>query len=433
MSAGRGPRAWRGLALLGLALPGLGALGGACVLDELGLEGKGCDPDHACPSGLVCVLRPVSATERAGTCQPAQAAFACQPDAALCPEGGQAWAEVCEQDGHSTRVSASCEAGASCNPDTGACALGCAQSADCLDAGAVCDAGTGLCRPGPACAPAGCPGGGCVGRACVPDPAAAVTAPDGAPQVVCFATPPPAPPASPAACSLGGRVSVFPLNDPDLTPGLFVRLRQGRPPWDEIATTQVTTGPDANGVYEFADLPTNQRYLLEIEAGQLSDGAPTVTTLHPAVDLRADLCAAGQLTRTLVVLRQSAFASYTSQLFEGWDERRGLLLGRVQDCSAPNRQPLGQVTAGTSLPPVAPGTAYYFAENPSVLVPDLSLAATTNKGYYAVAGLPACDNTVGFRARVGATPLDLGEFEVPIAPAGATLLDLPLPETRLPE
>jgi hypothetical protein len=428
VSLARGPRA-----RLGLVLLAVGAVGGACVLDGLAPEGKACDPAHACPAGLVCVLRPVSATERAGACQPEQAAFQCQPDEALCPEDGQAWVELCEAGGHSTRVSESCAADTTCNADTGTCARSCAQSADCSGAGVVCDLGTGLCRPGPACAPAGCPGGACVGRACVPEPAAAVTAPDGNPQVVCFASPPPTPPVSPATCALGGRVSVFPLTDSELTAGLFVRLRRGSPPWDEIVTTQVILDADENGVYEFAAQPTNQRYLIEIEAGQLVGGAPTVTTLHPAVDLRADLCSAGKMTRTLVVLRQSAYASYTAQLFEGWDGRRGLLLGRVLDCGSPNRQTLGQVTVGTSLPPVEPGATYYFTDNPTVLEPDLTLTATTNKGYYAVAGLPACDNTLGFRARVGATPLDLGEFEVLIVPGGATLLDLPLPEIRLPE
>jgi len=417
---------------LGWLLAGLLAPGAACVLDDMTSEGKGCDEAHPCPPGLACSLRPVSESTRQGACQPEDEAFACEPGELLCPASGDGWVEACETGGRSTRVAQLCAQGSHCNADTLACAGACSESEPC-PAGEVCDLGTGLCRSGPACEGAACATGACVGRACVPPPAEPVSSPGGVPETGCFTALPTQPPGTPESCALVGRVSVFPLSTPEITPGLTVRLRQGRPPWEEIRTTTVTADAQGNGIYEFAAVPTNQRYLLELPAGQLGDGAPTVATLHPAVELRADGCEAGTHTRALVVLRESTFDSYTSQLLPGWDPRRGLLLGRVLDCQEPIRQALGQVTVGVSIPPAPPGRTFYFADNPGLLVPDLALGATTHKGYYAVAGLPACDNAVGFRALVGTTPLDLGSADVLVAPGGTTILDLPLPATRLPE
>jgi hypothetical protein len=378
---------------------------------------------------MLCVERPVSPTAREGVCQAAETAFSCQAGELLCPsDAATGWVERCEASGRGSRVEQVCATGRVCNPDAPGCAAECAGPGDCAE-GEVCDLGTSLCRPGPACLAADCQGA-CLGPACVPAPAESASTSAGAPDLACFLSPATAPPASPGACELRGRVNLFPLEPSPDTVGLWVVLRQGEPPYPEVARVQATELQGA-GTYVFAGVVTNRRYLLEVEAGALQDGTPTVASLHPGVDLRADLCLAGQFTRALTVMQQSRYDSYTRQLLEPWDARRGLLLGRVRDCSLEMRA-VGQATVGVSLPPVPPGRIYYFADSP-MLVPDLGLQATSQKGYFAVAGLPACENAVGFRARLGLTPLELGWARFPVRPGAVTFLDLAFPAERLPD
>ncbi len=402
----------------------------ACTYGDLGLQGKLCDADNPCPGDLLCVEVPDSAGTRIGQCYTKTDAPACAPGERSCSDTAE-WVEICDADGHSRSVHEVCTDDRECNPDTLSCAHACAEDSDC-DQGETCDLGTLLCRPYSECRPQECQGL-CVGDACVPRAAADASSPIGTPEMDCFLTPPDQPPDIPDQCEVTGRVNLFPSKDNShLAVGLQILLLDASFPYTVLQTTEIYAGADDAGYYTFPDVETNRAYLVEIPAGVSDAGEQVVTTLNGGLHLRADLCVGGVATRGLSAMSASNYETFTSETIDGLDEKRGLLIGRALDCNADSRRPLGNVTVGLAIDPAPPGRVYYFADE-SYLFPDLSLTATTNKGYYAAAGLPACRNQVGFAARQGASDLMLGSVGFFLRPGTVVIADLPLPDEQLTE
>ena len=401
-----------------------------CIYSDLDLVGKRCDAATDCPGDLICVEVPESASSRVGTCHRPEDAPVCSPGELRCEAAG-AWIEECMQDGHSWRISQQCQAATTCNPDILACSRSCTSDADCA-AEQTCGLGTDLCRPLPACEPAACDGL-CIADVCVPRAPGDATTSAGSPELDCFLQPPTQPPADPVTCALTGRVNLFPSKEnSDKALGLQVRLLEAAPPYAEIDQVVVTQGADEFGYYTFADVATNQAYLIEVQAGTSDTGVAVVTTLNAPVDLRADACLGGIATAGVSAMPAETFQTYTSGTIEDLDPVRGLVIGRVLDCRDDARRPMGNVTVGLGLPPVAPGRVFYFPDEP-YLIPDLGLSATTVKGYYAAAGAPATRNRIAFAALQGQSELALGSVEAFVRPGTALIVDLPLPEQRLPE
>lgn len=419
-------RRWPPLLVLGALV----ALVPGCVYSDLNLDGKRCDAATPCPDGLICVEVPDSQTSRVGTCQFPGTAPTCQPDQARCAATGS-WIETCEPDGHSWRVSQVCPGETECNQDIQDCSRACALEADC-GALETCDLSTDLCRPLPACQAASC-AGLCVEDVCVAQPRDSATSNSGQPELDCFLVPPASPPDAPIACTLTGRVNLFPSkNTSDQALGLTVKLLDAQPPWSEFEQVLVTPGPDGAGYYTFASVPTNARYLIEVQAGTSDTGVEVVTTLNAGIHLRADGCLAGTATAGASVMTSETHQTYTAGTIEDLDPARGLVIGRVLDCRAEARQPIGNVTVALGIPPVAPGRIYFFPDEP-ILIPDLSLGATSVKGYYAAAGVPATRNQVAFSARQGSSDLALGVVDFFLRPATVAIVDLPLPAELLPD
>lgn len=405
-------------------------LAAGCAVSDLDFSGKRCDGTHACPSGYLCVTRPISPAEAAGRCYRVREAPAC-PAAFFCPEAG-AWVEACAQDGLSSTVSEVCASPEVCNPDAAVCSGPCDSPDDC-GGEEMCDTGTGLCRPAlKKCVASACPGGTCQDKTCVADPRTDATAPDlSSSSLNCFFSIV-APPATPESCSLSGRVNLFPSIPSDKTAGLSVILTAPGLAGFAPLTTSAVSDPGDNGYarYAFDSVPTNTPLLIEVSAGTLVGGGPTVTTQNAGFVLRADACADGSSARNISVLSRSLFESY-SAVMSPWDERRGILLGRMVDCAQPTPRPIVHGVIGLALPPPSPGRVAYFADG-GTLIPDLARSDTSDNGYFLVAGLPACPDQLAFAARQGGTPRPLGTVDFVTPPGGAVIADLPPANSRLP-
>ena len=407
----------------------LAAAWSGCTFGDLNLRQKRCDATHVCPDELVCVQVPDGPDTRIGICFSPLDAPGCEPDSRRCSDTRE-WVEICEADAHSRRVDQICANETSCNPDTHACAHACLEEGDC-DSGATCDLGTGLCRPYSACQDPGC-SGLCVGEVCVPLAPADTQTATGSPELDCFQDPPSAPPDSPDICELTGRVNLFPAkNNSDLAIGLTVQIRENQAPYTILDTTTVYQGADQAGYYTFEQLQTNRGYLLETSAGTSDAGEVVVSTLNTALHLRADMCTDGIATRGISAMRTSTFETFSAGTIEGIGTNRALLVGQVLDCNAGSRRALGNVTIGLRVSPPDPGRIYYLADE-DYLFPDLDLQATSVKGYYAAAGLPATRNAVGFAAKQGTSNLSLGSVSFYAEPGMAVIADLPLPSEQLP-
>jgi len=406
-----------------------------CYYGDLSVHGKKCSnqpgAERACPGGLVCVESPDEFKSIQGKCIDEGSAVTCRA-AAFCSDLGN-WVEECQSDGYSTAVKEDCdESSLTCNPDTALCAHSCEDSdMDCPQTGEVqtCDVGTQLCRPYKDCV------------RCAATPDSDVTSPS-TPKLDCFNDPVLQPPTDPATCNLTGRVYMFPMKSSVETVGLKVILRPAGDPDTTVADTtvfetQCGTMPDPTapcGNFEFLDVPTNRTYDLEIRQPDGWEGDPVTATFRAGVVLRSDRCQAGTYSLSLNAMPTDTYQSYTSGLIGNYDHAiRGLLIGRVLDCGTSlgeERQPLGNVKVGLSNPPTAPGRIYYFPDR-TVLAPDASLTTTTNKGYYAAVGVPACRNQVEFAARQ-ITRLDLGTVPFTMRPGAAVIIDSPHPLDMLP-
>lgn len=408
----------------------MACLAPACAYPDLDLAGKRCDAATACPGEMICVEVPDSVSSRVGTCHRTDEAPTCTVGQARCATSGD-WIEICEADGHSWRVDSACGSPTTCNPDTLACARACAADADC-DGDQTCDLGTDLCRPLPACEDAGCTGL-CVDDVCVPTAPGDATGAIGSPELDCFTNSPPQPPAAPPHCTLTGRVNLFPAKDnSDRAVGLTVELLEAAPPFAEIDQAVVTAGAGGFGYYTFADVATNTRYLLQVQAGTSDAGVEVVTTLNAPVDLRADGCLVDTATVGISAMPAQYFQAYTVETIEGVGAERGLVIGRVLDCRSDPRLPMGNATAGLRIEPIPPGRVYYFPDE-QALIPDLNIPATSIKGYYAAAGVPATRNRIAFATRQANSDLALGSVDFFLRPGSAAIIDLPLPGQRLPE
>lgn len=405
-------------------------LGAGCAVSDLDFSGKRCDATHACPAGYLCVTRPVSVAEAQGHCYKVREAPAC-PAPFFCPQDGS-WVEACAQDGFSSAVSEECVSPAMCNPDVARCSGPCDSTDDCA-AGEMCDIGTSLCRPGlSSCRAAECVGGTCQGATCVADPRTDATAPDlSSSSLECFFSIV-APPATPEQCSLSGRVNLFPSIPTDKTAGLSVVLLAPEDSQFQPITTTAASDPGDNNFarYAFDSAPTNTPLIIQVSAGNLTGGGATVTTLNAGFILRADACAGGQAVRNVAVLPRSLFESYAA-VMSPWDERRGILLGRMVDCTQPVPRPVVHGVIGLAIPPPSPGRVAYFADG-GTLIPDPARTDTSDNGYFLAAGLPACPNQLAFAARQGGTPRPLGTLEFFTLPGGAVIADLPPASSRLP-
>jgi hypothetical protein len=413
---------------------GLGLAGGGCALGDLGLAEKRCAADRPCPAGLVCVQTPLSPDERIGRCRAPDTIEGCDPGAFRC--GGQgSWVEQCAADGISHQVVARCNGEQRCNADIGACSAPCARESDC-GAGATCDLGTGLCRPWPDCSPQSCPPPAlCIGPACVPAPAAAPVVPEEPPaaDIDCLLDAPSQPPASPERCAVTGRVNLFPApGTSDRTIGLQVVLRAAEAPHQELARVPVVADAGGYGVYALTEVETNRRYVLEVTGEESLTEVEVVPTAHAGFALRADGCVDGTFTRGLFAVPADVYETFTSGTIAGLGPQRGLIIGRTPDCTPGAAQPMAHITVGLAIAPPAPGRVYYFAAE-SFLLPDLELAATSLKGYYAAAGVPATRNAIGFAMRQGETTLAAGRLEISLRPGMAVIADLPRPGELLPE
>ncbi len=417
-----------------LTAAGLGLAAAGCALGDMGLAEKRCAADRPCPAGMVCVQTPVSPDERIGRCLPRDAAEGCDPGAFRCGGAG-GWVEQCQADGISHRVVADCSDGQRCNADIGACSAPCAQESDCA-AGATCDLGTGLCRPWPDCSPQSCPPPAlCIGAACVPAPAEAPVVPDepAAADVDCLLETPSQPPASPERCAVTGRVNLFPApGTSDRTVGLEVVLRAAAAPHQELDRVPVVADAGGHGVYALTEVQTNRVYLLEVAGGESRAGATVVPTAHAGFALRADGCVGGTATQGLFAVPADVYETFTSGTIAGLGSERGLVIGRTPDCTLQTARPMAHITVGLAIAPPAPGRVYYFAAE-SFLLPDLELAATSVKGFYAAAGVPATRNAIGFAMRQGETMLEAGRLEFSLRPGLAVIADLPRPGELLPE
>ncbi len=417
-----------------LLAAGLGLAAGGCALGDMGLAEKRCAADRPCPAAMVCVQAPVSPDERIGRCRAPDEVAGCIPGAFRCGGEGD-WVEQCEDDGISHRVVASCSGGQRCNADIGACSAPCAQESDCGD-GATCDLGTGLCRPWPDCSPQSCPPPAlCIGAACVPEPAAAPLVPDepAAADIDCLLDAPSQPPASPERCAVTGRVNLFPApGTSDRTVGLEVVLRAAEAPYQELARVPVLADAGGHGVYALTEVETNRRYLLEVAGGESQAGSEVVPTVHAGFALRADGCVAGTATQGLFAVPADVYETFTSGTIAGLGSERGLIIGRTPDCTPGMARPMANITVGLAIAPPAPGRIYYFAAE-SFLLPELELAATSVKGFYAAAGVPATRNAIGFAMRQGDTTMPAGRLELSLRPGMAVIADLPRPGQLLPE
>jgi hypothetical protein len=407
-----------------------------CYYGDLTVHGKYCSNQagsvRECPGGLICVESPISRNEVRGLCIEEGTALTCQAPTFCNTQ--ENWIEECQDDGYSTKVKENCEDDTlTCNPDTALCAHSCVDSdMDCpqTDEVQTCDVGTTLCRPFEEC------------DKCATTPGQDVTSPS-APKLDCFNDPVLQPPTDPTTCNLTGRVYMFPMKSSVQTVGLQVILRPAGDPDTTVADTtvfetQCGTMPDPTapcGNFEFLDVPTNQTYDLEIRQPDGWEGDAVTPTFRASVILRADRCGTGTYSLSLNVMPTSTYQSYTSGLIddEAYHSNRGLLIGRVLDCGTSlgdERQPLGNVKVGLSNPPTPPGRIYYFPEG-TVLVPEPSLTTTTNKGYYAVVGVPACRNQLEFAARQ-VSRLDLGVVSFTMRPGVAIIIDSPHPLDMLP-
>jgi hypothetical protein len=239
----------------------------------------------------------------------------------------------------------------------------------------------------------------------------------------------------PATCTLTGRVYMFPIKNSLDTVGLEVVLRPAGDPDAEIKKTTVyqtpcITIPGDCGNYELLNVDTNRIYDVEVRMPEEGWTGDAVTrTIHAGVTIRSDRLDNDTFPLSLNAMATSTYQSYTSGLIENYNhDIRGLLIGRVLDCGLSDgkeRQPLANVKVGLAVPAVAPGRIYYFPER-GVLAPEPSLETTTNKGYYAVVGVPACRNQVEFAARQ-VSRLDLGRVSFTMRPSVAVIIDSPHP------
>jgi len=397
-------------------------LGCSCTFPGLSVHGKDCNDAHPCPEPYICIQHPVSAGERAGKCFRPEDAEPC-PAEKFC-DTDRNWVLACADDGLSSVFVADCEdESKTCNPDTGRCATDCSfENPAACPGEETCDTGLGLCRPAP----------DCPGYDCVPSPTAPAATPGGLAALDCFTDAVPAHTPDPPTCKVTGRVNLFPLKSPRDTVGLTVLLFRRDDPYNFIgqpATVFADTSDDRNGHYSFAAVPTGEVYAFQI-SGTTVSGKLVVPTVRANVHLRADACVDGVYTLGLEAVCESEYQTYTEGVFSGPDyDARGLLIGRVADC---NGEPMSGLTVGLAAPPAAPGRVYYFAEHEEILLPDPALAATSTKGYYAAAGVPACRNQVGFKALQSTTVTNPGLFDFTMRPGGVVILDLIPPAQRLP-
>ncbi len=398
-----------------------------CSFGSMDFTGKDCDKDHPCPSGYLCVTTPTSIESVRGECYEEQGAPGCTEGDLSCAQGRQ-WVQKCDPDGHSWSIHVTCDNETYCNPDILACSEACESDEDC-PALHTCDLGTFLCRPFGSCG-SDCEGL-CVDDSCVARPLVDVQAPYGLPDLNCFSQEITSPPSFPETCSLTGRITMFPLmSESSPCAGLTVRLLDADPPHQVLMESSAMPGDDSEAYYRFDGVHTNRNYIIEVPSGIDGQGRLTVTTLSGVISVRADDCTDGQMTRGISVVSKSLYDTYTSQTIENLQPHRGLVIGRVLDCNEQARLPLGNVTVGLAVGPVSPGRIYYFA-NESYLMPDLSLEATSIKGYWAAVGVPAVMNEAGFLARQSSTDIILGSVRFFLLPDSVAIVNLTLPSQRL--
>lgn len=397
--------------------------GCGCTFPGLSVHGKDCNDAHPCPEPYICVQHPVSETDRAGKCFRPRDAEPCPADRFCDTERN--WVLACDPDGYSSTFVADCDVESeTCNPDTGRCAQDCSFGNPACPGGWTCDTGLGLCRPVP----------GCPANDCVPAPTAQAATSGGPAALDCFTDAVPAHTPDPPTCEVTGRVNRFPSKSGNKgTVGLTVTLFLADDPYTPVeemsATVFADTSDNGFGHYNLAAVPTGEVYAFVISGASVS-GENVVTTVRANVHLRADDCVDGIYTLGLDAVFEREYRTYTEEVVSGPDyEARGLLIGRVADCDG---EAMSGVTVGLAAPPAAPGRVYYFAENEEILLPDLALAATSTKGTYAAAGVPACRNQVGFKALQSTTVTNPGRFDFTMRPGGVVILDLIPPAQRLP-
>jgi hypothetical protein len=414
----------------------------SCDFGALEVGGKRCDSSHLCPVGMRCVVVPISANELQGTCYPEATAPTCVNGSRTCSSNLE-WVEVCE-DGHSRNVLSQCAEGTKCNPDTALCAITpCEDDAEC-NGDETCDTGTKFCRPILACSQNDCPDGLCADSICIPNPSEESKAclPNGsscqevAPNLDC---PVGVPPASPETCSLLGRVYLFPNpSRVQNTVGLAILLRSTslETPVEKVGAVfeLVETVGEVEykyGAYQFDNVEMNATYEIEVKEGTSDIGQTFVKTINAGIGLRSNFCTQGKFNRDVYAMESLKYELYTSKQIPGWDNRRGFLFGKVMDCDG---RPLSNATVGLAIEPVPPGRTYYFEEGSSALKPMMTSQATALNGYYAVAGLPACRNSVGFSIKDESSSIvSLGSVPFAMVPGAAVLINyLPSEDQRLP-
>lgn len=410
-----------------------GLLLAGCYYGDLSVHGKRCSnragSQRPCPPGYLCVESPTPPSGGLeGICYEASSAPACPQGTSFCNKDEQHnidWVERCQNDGHSSVMETDCrgfeDPPLTCNPDTALCARACrGGEADC-PAGSTCDTGTWLCRPFEPC-----------DADCAPDPQENTDAT----SLDCFGVV--TDPGHQTQCTLTGRVYFFPIKRSEETVGLQVTLRPSGDPDTPLKSTTVfqdrcNTEPDPEapcGYFEFTEVDTNQTYDLEVrQPEQGYSGDPIVTTVQAGITVRTDRLTNGNFYLSLNAMTADTYASYTSSLIEGYDSRRGLLIGRVLDCGrsdGTDRRAVGNATVGLAADPVPPGRMFYFPDS-LVLAPDPELSATTKKGYYAAVGVPACRNQVGFSAK-DVSELFLGAVHFTMRPGYTLIIDNPHPK-----
>ncbi len=407
-----------------------------CYYGDLSVHGKRCSnregSQRPCPSGYVCVERPTPPSGGLeGTCYEASSAPACPLGTSFCITDELHdidWVEKCQNDGHSSVMEVDCrefeDPPMTCNPDTARCARACpGGEADC-PSGSTCDTGTWLCRPFEPC-----------DSECAPDPQEDAVTNDPT-SLDCFGVV--TDPGQQIQATLTGRVYLFPIKGSADTAGLQVTLRPNGDPLTSLQTCTVFIDrcntepePDADcGYFEFTGVDTNRTYDLEIsQPDEGYSGEPIVTTVQAGITVRTDRLSEGNFYLSLNAMTADTYASYTSSLIEDYDDRRGLLIGRVLDCGrsdGTDRRTIGNATVGLAAGPVSPGRMFYFPDK-SVLAPEPSLSATTKKGYYAAVGVPACRNQVGFSAK-DVSEIFLGAVHFTMRPGYAVIIDNPHPK-----
>ena len=408
----------------------------SCVLDNMDYSNRACGSDHPCPNQQICVERTISPIQSTSFCVAADEAFTCMSGELYCGFNDHGtWLERCLPSEHGTEFLESCEGNTACKPPIAVCASPCESELDC-SAEFTCDLSLHLCLPKTNCEAHQCEPNGrvCIKKVCCMVPTRAPTSAEGVPDCDCYLSASTNPALSPITCNLQGRVHLIPmsLNNPKDTPGLSIWIYDAEDRYTPLQKGNVFAADwdDGNGHYEFADLPSNREYIVQIQAGTSGKNVEVVTTTHFGYTLRAERCDAdGSATQAFGALTLSNYMRFS----ENTPPDLGFLMGRIVDCSSASST-MGECAASLGVFQPQSGRQYYFPDE-AILTPDSSsppLQATSNKGYYAFTRLRPIENRVVFTATINSTLVVLDSVDLWILPEAASIVHPRIPENRLP-